>query len=364
MSHADHARRMGGALSWSVLARVVRLVLGFVGTARVLGSFNYGILAQVRTVLAFLAVITAFGLPQALLRYLPALWISRQRGGILRAVLAVLGIQFLLWAGLTAAVVTLRPALVAWTHAYTAPVILLGVVLLLPETLANTATQVSNAFYDAKRVSLAVLASSATYVSVLAWLLGEGEAIRGVLIAAGVSNAVLALVLLTGLPGYLDRPAPPAGASRPAVPTLDRMFRYAAPFVVIGLLNLITWRQSEVLLLGHFLGAREAGFFDIAYRLPQTVLEFIPGAIWPLVMAGTAEAYTRNPAVLQRTTSAYYKLLFLLVAPLSVGGFLVGDRLVELLGGAEYAPAGVYCQALFLVISVSFFATPMHWRNM
>jgi len=362
MSHSDHARRLGSALTWSIVARILRLVLGLVGTAlvlRVLGTFNYGILAQVRTVLAFLAVIMGAGLAQGLLRYLPAWWLARDRATTTQAIGMVLVTQILLWAGITAIVVALRPVIEAWTHNYTAPVIILGVALLLPETLANTFTQISNAFYDTKRISLGVLASSVTYVLVLWVLLDSGGAIRGVLIAAAVSSVVMALVLVTGVSSYLRREPPPGRTAKASPPRVGRVFRYSMPFVVIGILNLITWRQSEVLFLGHYLGAEAAGFFDIAYRLPQTVLEFIPGAIWPLVMAGTAEAYLRNPDALQRTSSAYYKLLFLLVAPLAIGGFLVGDRMIVLLGGPEYAAAGIYCQVMFLVISVSFFATPL-----
>ncbi len=102
------------------------------------------------------------------------------------------------------------------------------------------------------------------------------------------------------------------------------------------ILNLITWRQSEVLFLGHFRSAAEAGFFDLAYRFPQMILEFVPGAIWPLVMAGFSEIYTRDRDALQRATSAYYKLLFLLVAPLSVGGILTGDLAIHLLYGGAF----------------------------
>ena len=41
-----------------------------------------------------------------------------------------------------------------------------------------------------------------------------------------------------------------------------RILRYAAPLAGIEVLNLITWRQSEVLILGHFTGPEAAGVFE------------------------------------------------------------------------------------------------------
>jgi O-antigen/teichoic acid export membrane protein len=76
-------------------------------------------------------------------------------------------------------------------------------------------------------------------------------------------------------------------------------------------------------------------------------------------MAGFSEVYTRDPAALQRTAEAYYKLLFFLVGPLSVGGALVGDLAVHTLYGPGYAVSGVLCQIFFLVFSVSFLSTPL-----
>jgi O-antigen/teichoic acid export membrane protein len=134
--------------------------------------------------------------------------------------------------------------------------------------------------------------------------------------------------------------------------------KYSIPFLAIGLLNLITWRQSEVLFLGHFRGAEEAGFFDLAYRCPQMILEFVPGAIWPLVMAGFSEVYTRDRDALERTSIAYYKLLFFLVAPLSMGGLLVGDLAIRILY-PDFGPSGIICQVFFVIFSISFFSAPL-----
>jgi O-antigen/teichoic acid export membrane protein len=124
-------------------------------------------------------------------------------------------------------------------------------------------------------------------------------------------------------------------------------------------MNLLTWRQSESILLAHYRTLREAGFWDLAYRMPQMILEFVPGAIWPLLMAGFSEIYTRDKTQLSRAMNVYYQLLFLLVVPIAIIGASVGDRAIVAFYGEEMLPAGLYCQLLFLVFSLSFFSTPM-----
>jgi O-antigen/teichoic acid export membrane protein len=362
VTREDHVQKLGGALGWGVLARLLRMGLGLVGSVLVvrgLGAHEYGVLAVLRTTLAFVGIAVGAGLTQGLLRYLPAWRLSGEAHRARRALTLSLLLQVGLWLVAIALFAGLRPWVGNLSNPTVAGLLLLGTALLLPEVVGNTATQFANAHYDSRGVSAAVVVSTVVYVAVVAFLLRSGAGVAGVLWASAVSNGVLALWLLRRTPAYL-RTAP---ASETVPPDGDAGFgkalRYSAPFLVIGILNLITWRQSEVLFLGHFRSAAEAGFFDLAYRFPQMILEFVPGAIWPLVMAGFSEIYTRDRDALQRATSAYYKLLFLLVAPLSVGGILTGDLAIRLLYGGAFIEAGAICQIFFLIFSVSFLSTPL-----
>ncbi len=374
MSERDHVRRLGGALGWGVVARIARMVLGLFGSVLVvrgLGAYEYGILAVIRTSLAFVAIVVGAGLTQGLLRYVPTWRLAGERGRLRGMLFAVFGIQTFLWLVLLGLFFLFRSWIGDIANPAVAGLLVLGVALLLPEVLGNTATQVANTHYDSRSVSLAVVISTLVYVGLVAWLLHAGARVAGVLVAAAASNAVLAMWLLRRTPAYLaeagaaaaarggpgpETGAEPGGASTPA--GFSIVVKYSIPFLAIGLLNLITWRQSEVLFLGHFRGAEEAGFFDLAYRFPQMILEFVPGAIWPLVMAGFSEVYTRDRDALQRTAIAYYKLLFFLVAPLSMGGLLVGDLAIRILY-PDFGPSGIICQVFFVIFSISFFSAPL-----
>jgi O-antigen/teichoic acid export membrane protein len=131
------------------------------------------------------------------------------------------------------------------------------------------------------------------------------------------------------------------------------------PFVATGLLNLIVWRQSEVLFLGAFHGETAAGFFGLAYTVPQLLLEFVPLTVWPLVMAGMSEAYARNPARLPDAIALYYRLLYVLVIPVAALGFAFARPLVPVIYGNEMLPAALFAQLFFVVFSYAFLYTPL-----
>jgi O-antigen/teichoic acid export membrane protein len=141
--------------------------------------------------------------------------------------------------------------------------------------------------------------------------------------------------------------------------TAARLFRFSAPLVAIGVLIQVVWRQSETLFLGYFRTASEAGFFDLAYRLPQTTLEFVPTAVWPLVMAGFSEVYARNASDLRIAIDRYYRMLFLLCTPICLTGIVLGGRIVQILYGAEMEAAAIPAQVFFGIFTLSFFGTPL-----
>jgi O-antigen/teichoic acid export membrane protein len=198
-------------------------------------------------------------------------------------------------------------------------------------------------------------AGNALYIILLILFMKIWPGIAGVLAAGGVVNLIMILILVPELlelarKGSVDE-APGPGASR--------MIRYALPFVATGLLNQIVWRHSEVLFLGHFSGMEAAGYFGLAYRIPQMALEFIPLSVWPIVMAGISEAYTMDAGKLNESIDVYFRLLFLLVVPVAAMGFAFSGPMVPLLFGAEMAPAADLTRLFFVVFSYSFLYTPL-----
>jgi len=362
MSHAEAGattQRIGRAMAWTVASRAGRFVLGLASSVivvRGLGEHDYGVLSVVRSILMFAVLFAGLGTGQALLKFLPVLRVAGSAAAARRLVRGVVAIHTVTWCALVAAALAFRDPIERLFHGDGIGVyVVAAVALALFEILFTVTTHVLNSSYDTARLSAAALASHVVYTAGLAVAIPMGWGVLGVLVAGALGNAVACAMIVGRLGGAT---AFPARDTAPEV-TRTRVWKYSLPFAAIGVLNLVVWRQSETLLLGHFRTAAEAGFFDLAYRLPQTVLEFVPGTVWPLVMAGMSEAYSRDPARLRGVVERYYRLLFLLCAPLCAGGIVLGGRVVGEVFGDGMRAAALPTQLFFAIFTVSFVSTPL-----
>ena len=355
--------QVGGAMGWSVAVRVVRFALGIASSiliVRSLGAGTYGVLSVLRMILAFVTAFASFGLAQAILRFVPEM---KPRPADVRRLLVLTSlVQAVSWLLCVAVAVAAGGWLSHVLGVDLRPYLFLGVALTSFELSALILGHSLNAYYDVKTQAVAALVSSALFLGTLVAGLAMEKGIVAVLVAGAAGHAGTAAVLLPALARRLrvtgagaPAPAARAGSSIP----WGRLARYALPFGLISVLNLVTWRQSETLVLAHFWSPREVGLFDLAYKLPQLVLEFIPLAVWPLVLAGYSEVYAADPSRAGRVVDKYYRLLFVLGAPISMLGALVCTGVIPLLYGEEFRPAAPLCAAFFLVFPLTFFGTPL-----
>lgn len=351
-------RRIGTAMAWSVASRAIRFALGFASSVvvvRSLGEHDYGVLSIVRSVLMFVVILAGVGSGQALLKFLPAMRVAQSGAAAVRLVRRVALVHAAGWCVLLAIAVAAR----GWTERLfhvdgLGVVVAAGVALSLFEVFFTVASQVLNANYDAKRLAIASAASHVVYLLALVVALPAGLGVIGVLVAAAAGNMVACVIVMGRL-----RASTAYGSGTGSDFGGMRILRYSAPFAAVGILNIVVWRQSETLLLGHFRSPEETGYFDLAYRLPQTILEFVPGTVWPLVMAGMSEAFARDRSSIVRVIDRYYRMLFVLCAPLCALGAVLAPRVVSVMFGEGMAPAAIPMQLFFLILSVSFLATPL-----
>jgi O-antigen/teichoic acid export membrane protein len=356
----EATRVVGRAMYWSVLSRVGRFVLGLASSiiiVRGLGKDDYGVLSLLRVVLVFIAILSAAGMGQSLLKFLPLLRVRGDAEGARRLIIWVIAVQTVAWAVL----VGLSYALGGWfeslfSFAGVGKILWIAVALELFEVAYKLVTQVLTAYYDVKLLSLANVAGHAVMIVFLVLFFTAGHGLVGVFAATAIGN-LASTIMVAGRFGKHLRP----GVTRETTGEvgLTRLLRFSFPFALIGILNVIVWRQSETMFLAHFRGAAETGFFDLAYRLPQTVLEFIPLTVWPIIMAGVSEVYSLDPSKLKSAIDRYYRMLFLLSAPICLVGAVLGGRMIPILYGDAMAPAGMPTQLFFVIFPISFFGTPL-----
>ncbi|MBK8231124.1 MAG: oligosaccharide flippase family protein [Candidatus Eisenbacteria bacterium] len=352
-------QQVSGALLWTIVPRAVQMVVSVftsVYIVRALGGFDYGTLSVLRTFLALAGLVVGFGFGQALNRFIPELRVQGQHDEGRALLYRCLLVQSGIWVVVAGVLALLRGTIAAHYPTYADP-LLLGVLLSILEVYAQTVSQYTIASYRARELAAGTTAGSLTLAFGTAWLLHQGMKVPGVLWAGAIGNAVTLVILLV----LLRRSAPKGSFEATGIGRFpwSRLMAYAAPWMPNNLLNYVVWRQSETVFLGLYRTREEAGYFDIAYKLPQLALEFLPSSIYPLILAGFSETATVAKERMPEFLSLYYRLLFFLLAPLSLLGLAMGDRLLVILYGAPMAPAGPYCQAFFVIFTASFIGTPL-----
>jgi len=348
-------------MSWSLLSRVAAFIASLAASVMIVRSldpYDFGILSELRTVLAYVYVLVMLGLDSALLKYLPLLRVGGGMPRFFKTLRGLMLMQLGVWVCLLAVARFGGTFLNAFFHERSGRFgfyLQLAVCFAVLDISMAIVTNVCQSWYETKRLAIVVIGGNALYIASLAAALRLDWGITGVLASTAFMNLAMVLALAPYARG-LVRTAPGDAATAPPFGTI---LRFSLPIVANGLLNLVVWRQSEVIFLGHFRGAETAGYFSLAYRNPQLLLEFVPLAIWPLVLAGMSDVYARDEGSLPRAVDLYFRLIYLLVVPIAAIGFAFARPLVPILFGSKMLPAALLTQLFFVVFSYSFLYTPM-----
>jgi O-antigen/teichoic acid export membrane protein len=368
--------KIGEAMSWNVLAKLARFISGpvaYIIIVRSLGDYRWGVLSVIKSVMGFAFVIIMMGGGNGLLKFLPELRVKGGMKQFFKTLKKLFLIQFLVWLVLILAVWLFSDTIEGFYKVDTGNfrflmVIAVGVVLF--QVMMTVVMNILQSWYETKLLGFVLIGGNLVYLVFLMLFLGCFHfGIKGALLAGGISNIGMILLLFPKVTDLVNREK----KKSVDVPGLSEFMKFSFPFVVTGILNQVVWRQSEVLFLGHFTGMEEAGYFELAYRIPQMVLEFIPLSIWPLVMAGISEAYSRDRKNLSKAIDLYFRLLYIFIIPITALGFAFSKAVIPILYGAKMSPAGNYAQLFFIVFSYSFLYTPISmalyvmgksWANM
>lgn len=120
------------------------------------------------------------------------------------------------------------------------------------------------------------------------------------------------------------------------------------PFGVTTFATMLSFKVDTV-LLSLWRDAAEVGWYNVAYNLIFTLLILSSGFNSALVPS-LSRHYQRDPAAVGRFYSNAIRLLWLAALPVAVGGAVLGDRVIVLLYGSAYAPAGPALRILIWVL--------------
>lgn len=352
------SERVSGQAVWSVAAKFATLA-GTLGVsviaARHLGAEGFGTFSFARNLMVYLALLGAFGLDRALLRFVPELEARGSGAGIRRLLATVAGVQALLVAVAGAILVLLEPVMTRVFMPAIGPLLPLVALLAAAWVLKETLYQIQFALARAKVLAMATTTTGATWLALTWWLLRSGWGVAGALAAQVAALAAAAVLLGPSMVRALR--ALPARSSEGVAGR--RVAVYSGTVVGSGLVNLIVQRQSEVFFLAAVAPPAVVGYYDLGYSLPQLGLELVPLSLYAVVLSAVTASYTRNPSRLGHLVGWYYKLLALVTVPAALLGVLWADKALVLLYGPEMAPAGDVARLFSAIHLLPFVSVPV-----
>jgi O-antigen/teichoic acid export membrane protein len=304
--------------------------------ARTLGAEALGLYALGMTMVGFLSLFNAFGLPTAAARFVAA-YAARgdfwQLGGFLRGSLALLSACNLLLALL---VLAAGPWVAV--HFYHAPALnsYLGAfaLIMLFGVLNNFLGQVMAGYHDvARRTLITHFIGTPANILIAVVLISLGLSLTGYL-AAQVASAVLVLALL-GVSVWKMTP-PQARSHGPFVRIEPQVVTFSAAASGIAVLEFVLG-QADKMVLGFYLDVKQVGIYAVAMALVgfvpialQSVNQIFSPAIAELHAAG-------NHALLQQLYATLTKWILIFTFPLALTMVVFSHSLMGIFG-ASFAP--------------------------
>ncbi|MFY9845896.1 MAG: flippase [Terriglobales bacterium] len=302
--------------------------------ARVLGPDALGIYALGMTIVGFFGLFNGFGLPQAAVRFVAAYSATKQWGrlhGFLRRALGLLGIG-----NVVLAVIMLASGPWLARSLYHAPALLpylhLFVVMLVLGAFSNFLGQLLAGYKDvALRTVITNFIGSPLNIVFGIVLISLGFGLRGYLLAQ-VASAFLVLLLLLAAAWWLT-PKSAKQAPHEAIPMEREVFRFSAAAFGVSFLEFVLG-QSDKILLGMFLDARQVGIYSVA----ATLVVFVPVALQSanqIFSPTIADLHARGEhALLGRLFQTLTKWILGLTLPLAFVMIIFSKPLMRLFGVA------------------------------
>ncbi|RME29350.1 MAG: flippase, partial [Deltaproteobacteria bacterium] len=323
---ADAPPRRGGNLGFLGISQVVRVLSGLainVMLMRWLGVDGFGIYGYVATLVGVLAFGSHLGLNKLLKREI-ARDESRATSLIPDALLAV-----------TVSSLLTGLVVVAWSWGLDGrpSVVLASALAAVALMLRSQATVVVAAFHAVRRMALGVgphLVGRLVLVAATAGLLALRPDVVSVFVAQladGLVTLLLVLVVFHRRIGRMRRPGPASAGA---------LARESIPFSLHSLFGSV-YLSIDVILLQQLRGEVEVGI----YRAAAVLIGMLP-LLAETLNAGIFPRMARHlgdRAAAGRELRFAARILLVVGVPIAVGGMLLAEPLMVLLGGEAYAPS-------------------------
>ncbi len=117
------------------------------------------------------------------------------------------------------------------------------------------------------------------------------------------------------------------------------LLRNSWPLIFSGMVLMIQARIDQV-MLKEMIGAKEVGYYSVALRLIEAVA-FVPMVLSSSLTPAIINAKHKSESLYQFRLANYYRLSFLLFLAIGIPIYFFSEKIVVLLFGTDYQPAGI-----------------------
>lgn len=124
----------------------------------------------------------------------------------------------------------------------------------------------------------------------------------------------------------------------------------------LGISVLITffYFKFDVILLSFLQGQEAVGIYGAAYKIIENVV-FFPAMIVGLVLPLLSHKIYDDKKSFRKVANATAKTFFLLVIPMVIGGFMLSEDIILLIGGEAFLESVIVLQILIFALAFMFF---------
>ena len=314
---------------------------------------QYGVFRLLTSTGSFVLLLSYFGLPNAVQRYVPELYALGETDTIRAVLWYASGIRLAATLGfvVVASAVLRRLAPVLQAPELTSLLPLYGLTLLARATADILETGLRalllEGYRNAAKFGTLLLKLAGVWVA-----LRRGQGIVGVLIVFALGEWIFVVLCLFRILQEIPRGASAPRKERRRAQLWTRAMKYAGLSYLSQVGTLASGGSFDVYVVGVFLGAAGVGLYSFAFDVSSRLLSFLPvTAFIPVMTSAALRRYSvgQSEEYLDFVHSFSHKLNLLITAPAVVISCLFGREIIVLLFDEKYLPA----LTAFVVLVVS-----------
>jgi O-antigen/teichoic acid export membrane protein len=316
----------------TAIARIIESTKGFVILpilTKVLGPGDYGIWTQILITVSLILPLIQFGLPFAMLRFLPSKEKKEIGQGIITCLTVILPASIIL----ALAVFFLSDfATTNFLKEGSPELIQLASLLVIFQALSTAAHGAFRIFGQIKRYSLIVILETFLEVGLISYFVLSGYGLFGAIISLLITRGTFLVLALYLIISY-------AGITFPNFSIIRPYLKYSLPLVPTAIFSFLI-SSSDRYVINYYFDTVSVGIYSAAYNMPQVILIFHHLILYILAPIIYSHYDNKQTDMARNYLSYGWKYVLMFLFPAAFGVSVLGEPLLNYLTTAEFVSEG------------------------